>query len=99
MKQETSGRKWDVSRRVVIKQLGAALGATVVAPQVTSAQAPSPIKRDPPSTVSSPPRDFSSDAPPVSYPDPDVLSIDPAFNRYRVGNTAIHRLWTGGVWY
>ncbi|HWW86689.1 MAG TPA: SMP-30/gluconolactonase/LRE family protein [Vicinamibacterales bacterium] len=98
MAHETFGQDRRVSRRALVKQLGATLGVTVAASRVSFGQAPSAIKRDPPSTVTSPPRDFSPDAPPVSYPDPDVLTIDPMFNRYRVGNTAIHRLWTGGQW-
>src|SRR5260370_17422437 len=85
-----------ISRRVLTKQVGAAAGLAAVAPRLAAAQAPAAVKRDPLSTVTVPPRDFGSDAPPVTYPDPDVLVIDPMFNRYRVGNTAIHRLWTGG---
>jgi gluconolactonase len=57
-----------------------------------------PQRGTPLSVISSPPRDFSPGAPPVTYPDPDVLTIDPAFNSLRLGNTAIQRLWTGGLW-
>jgi gluconolactonase len=87
-----------VSRRDLIKRIGAAAGLAAVAPRFIAAQTPAAVKRDPLSTVTMPPRDFGPDAPPGTYPDPDVLAIDPAFNRYRVGNTAIHRLWTGGMW-
>ena len=63
------------------------------------AQAPAgpqgPARRDPPSVISNPPRDFSE---PVTYPDPDIITIDPSFNALRVGNTPIQRLWTGGMW-
>jgi gluconolactonase len=45
--------------------------------------------------ISNPPRDFSR---PVTYPDPDIIAIDSAFNSLRVGNTPIQRLWTGGMW-
>jgi gluconolactonase len=31
------------------------------------------------------------------YPDPDVIVIDPLFNKYRVNNNAIVRLWTGAA--
>jgi len=35
---------------------------------------------------------------PVRYPDPAVVSVDPRFNKYRQGNAAIERLWTGARW-
>ena len=56
---------------------------------------PGPV--DPPSTTSSPPRDFAPDAPPNVYPDPDVLVVDPAFVALVQKNTPIQRLWTGPV--
>jgi gluconolactonase len=43
-------------------------------------------------------RDYGPDAPPIRYPDPDVVSLDERFNAYRIGNTTIKRLWTGGLW-
>jgi gluconolactonase len=98
VRDEKSPQEQHLSRRALIKQIGAAAGLAAVAPRLVAAQAPAAVKRDPPSTVTMPPRDFSPDAPPVTYPDPDVLAIDPMFNRYRVGNTAIHRLWTGAMW-
>ena len=58
-------------------------------------QAPPP----PPSTVTNPPRDFGPDAPPSLYfTDPDVLSVDPSFDRYIQPNAPIQRLWRGGTW-
>lgn len=45
-----------------------------------------------------PPRDYSKNAPPVRYPDPDIITLDPRFNKYKLGNTAIHRLATGFLW-
>jgi gluconolactonase len=50
-----------------------------------------------PSVISTPRRDFSPGSP-ISYPDPDIITIDPAFAQLRVNNTAIHRLFTGGMW-
>jgi gluconolactonase len=50
------------------------------------------------STLSTPPRDFSPSAPPLPYPDPDVLAIDPSFNALRQFNAPIQRLWTGALW-
>ncbi len=34
----------------------------------------------------------------VRYPDPDIITLDPRFGRYRLGNTAIQRLYTGMLW-
>ena len=70
----------------------AAIGTRFVLAQSTQTAA------TPPSTVTNPPRDFGPGAPPVTYPDSDILTIDPLFNKYRVNNTAIERLWTGGLW-
>jgi gluconolactonase len=35
---------------------------------------------------------------PVRYPDPAVEALDPRFEKYRVGNAALERLWTGARW-
>jgi len=43
------------------------------------------------------PRDWSGSSP-VAYPDPDIVAIDPRFNRYIVRNTPIRRLHTGTFW-
>jgi gluconolactonase len=101
MAQDTGGRadRRLLSRRMFIKAMGAVAGATVVAPRFATAQAPPAGPATPPSTVTSPPRDFSPDAPPTTYfTDPDILSIDPLFNSYRQPNSAIKRLWTGALW-
>src|SRR5439155_14048500 len=42
-------------------------------------------------------RDYGSTNP-VRYPDPDLVVIDPRFNKYRIGNTPIRRLHTGMLW-
>jgi SMP-30/Gluconolactonase/LRE-like region len=53
----------------------------------------------PPSTVTSPPRDFGPTGAPTTYFwDPDVIAVDPAFNRLAQPNSAIKRLWTGALW-
>ena len=48
-------------------------------------------------------RDYSSNAAPVRYPDPDLITLDKRFNKYKLGNTPIQRiyhsskcLWTEG---
>ena len=87
-----------ISRRVLIKRIGTAALVSAIAPRVVPAQNAPPRPAEPPSTISNPPRDFSPGASPVTYPDPDVLTIDPAFNALRLGNTALVRLWTGALW-
>lgn len=42
-------------------------------------------------------RDWSGQNP-VRYPDPDIVALDPRFNRYKLGNTGIQRLHTGTLW-
>ena len=42
-------------------------------------------------------RDWSGRQP-VRYPDPDIKSLDPRFEKYKVGNAAIEKLHTGARW-
>jgi gluconolactonase len=42
-------------------------------------------------------RDWSGQEP-VRYPDPDIVALDPRFDQYKLGNTAIQRLHTGALW-
>ncbi|MBW3634534.1 MAG: SMP-30/gluconolactonase/LRE family protein [Chloroflexi bacterium] len=72
-----------VGRRTVFKAAAAVAGAAALAPIATFAQED---------------RDYGPDAPPVHYPDSDIVSVTPAFDQYRQGNSAIQRLWTGGLW-
>jgi gluconolactonase len=82
-----------LSRRTLIKAVGA--GAIAVGSSAALAQAPV----GPSSTVTTPPRDFSPGGAPTTYfTDPDILSVDPLFDQYAQGNSAIRRLWTGGLW-
>jgi gluconolactonase len=48
-------------------------------------------------TVAAQQRDWSG-LTPVRYPDPDIIALDPKFNKYKIGNTAIRRLHTGLLW-
>ena len=57
--------------------LAAAAGAIGVAAAATSAQA----------------RDYGPGAEPVRYPDPDIVTLDPRFKKYGIGNTPIQRLY------
>src|SRR5262249_46938245 len=77
------------SRRQFVKALGGSVAAICAATR-GGAQTPA----QPPA----PPRDFSPAAPPVSYPDPDVVVVDPAFGGLRLRNTPIKRLYTGTLW-
>jgi gluconolactonase len=43
-------------------------------------------------------RDFGPNAPPVHYPDPDIVVLDDRFKKYKLGNTPIQRLHTGTLW-
>lgn len=43
-------------------------------------------------------RDFGKNAPPVRYPEPDVIVLDKAFEKYKVGSAPIERLHTGMYW-
>ncbi|MGH9578856.1 MAG: SMP-30/gluconolactonase/LRE family protein, partial [Terriglobales bacterium] len=37
---------------------------------------------------------------PVRYPDPDIISLDPRFDKYKLGNTSIQRIYhsPGMLW-
>jgi gluconolactonase len=85
----------DVTRRSVLETFCLAGSALLTSSLVQAQTAPAP---SPPSTVSTPPRDFSPGAPPAPYPDPDVLVVDPSFNSLRVFNSPIERLYTGSLW-
>lgn len=88
-----------MSRRTLIKAMGAIAGAAAVVPRIVRAQGPPGGPMAPPSTVTSPPRDFGPNGPPTTYfTDPDILSVDPQFNQYVQPNSAIMRLWTGALW-
>ena len=42
-------------------------------------------------------RDWSGQQP-VRYADPDVIALDKRFEKYRINNTTIQRVWTGALW-
>jgi gluconolactonase len=89
-----------VTRRTLLRTLGAAAGAAVATRDRASAQTQGqpPPPGTPPSTISNPPRDFGPNAPPNTYSDPDVVTVDPRFGSLILGNTPIKRLWTGSLW-
>src|SRR5438067_13929253 len=88
-----------LSRRSIMKSAisaaGVAAGIAAFAPRIAFAQAQ---KGTPPSVISQPPREWGPDAQPETYPDPDIIQLDPAFGPYMLGITAIHRLTTGLKW-
>src|SRR6202165_4352669 len=43
-------------------------------------------------------RDYGPNGPPVRYPDRDIIVLDPRFAKYKLGNAAIQRLYTGMLW-
>jgi gluconolactonase len=88
----------ELSRRQLIATFGGA-AAAVVTTRAALAGGQQSTPASPPTVVSNPPRDFGPDAPPTTYfTDPDVLTIDPAFNSLIQANTSIKRIWTGGLW-
>jgi gluconolactonase len=87
-----------LSRRTAIKAMGVGAGVVAVGARTALAQGPQPPAA-PPSTVTTPPRDFGPNAPPnVYFTDPDVITVEPEFNGLRQANAPIQRLWTGALW-
>ena len=43
-------------------------------------------------------REFGPQAPPIRYPDPDIVVFDPRFAQYKLGNTPIQRIHFGNLW-
>ena len=43
-------------------------------------------------------RDFGKNAAPVRYPEPDVIALEDAFKKIKIGNASIERLHTGMRW-
>jgi gluconolactonase len=43
-------------------------------------------------------RDYSRNAAPQRYPDPDIIVLDKRFAKYKIGNSSIQRLHTGTLW-
>ena len=82
--QATDQRNGSImGRRALLTGAAAVAGAAVIGPLVARAQVD---------------RDYGPEATPVHYPDEDVVAVTPDFNQYVVGNSAIQRLWTGGLW-
>src|SRR3954464_9170080 len=82
-------KKHEVSRRDVVKAIGAVAGAALTGDSLLAQRA------TPPTVISNPPRDFSR--PTTYFTDPDVLTLDPAFDGLIAANASIRLLWTGGL--
>jgi gluconolactonase len=81
------------------RSLLATVAGALVARRSMSAQSRPIPPVSAPTVISNPPRDFGPDAAPTTYfNDPDVLTIDPAFNALVQPNASIKRLWTGALW-
>lgn len=94
-----SRRNASMRRRKLLGGMGAAVGAGMLVPRWVGAQAAAAAPPGPPSTITQPPRDFSRRGAPTTYfTDPDVLTVDPAFDGLRQPNAPIQRLWTGALW-
>src|SRR5438034_7083534 len=101
MTQEAGDHEVNVStsRRKMLRNVGIAVGTAALAPRWVRAQTASSVPVGPPSTITQPPRDFSPRGAPTTYfTDPDVLTIEPAFDGLRQPNAPIQRLWTGALW-
>src|SRR5262245_40026036 len=77
---------------------GAGAGTVAAAAAAARAQ-PAAGPAAPPSTVTTPPRDFSPNGAPTTYLwDPDVIAVDPSFNGLAQPNAPIQRLYIGVLW-
>src|SRR5437588_12420799 len=86
-----------ISRRTLVQGLPLAAGSTVVSASGWLAQQGGEL--GPPSTITTPPRDFGPHGAPTTYFwDPDIIAVDPAFEDLAQPNTAIKRLYTGVLW-
>jgi gluconolactonase len=82
-------------RRQLLKMGAFAAASAAVSLRAQTPQPPAV----PPSTVTTPPRDFGPNAPPTTYfTDPDIVIVDSVFSSFVQANTPIKRLWTGALW-
>src|SRR5262245_31785541 len=98
--QDVSGKPAaGLSRRELVRTLGAGTAALALSASALRAQTPAGGPVAPPSTVTSPPRDFGPNGAPNTYFwDPDVIAADPSFNGLAQPNAPIQRLGTGALW-
>src|SRR4051812_3874162 len=83
-----------LSRRSIIASVSAAAAFAA-----TGAARAQPRPAAPPTTITTPPRDFGPNGAPTTYfTDPDIVIVDPSFENIIQANTSIQRLWTGALW-
>src|SRR5450755_3918470 len=89
-----------ISRRTLVQGLAVVAGATAAGAGGALAQGAQGAQEvTPPTTITSPPRDFGPGGAPTTYFwDPDIIAVDPSFNDIAQPNTAIKRLYTGLLW-
>ena len=85
------------SRRRFLGDTAALAATAMLAPAIARAQN-SVQQGTPPSVVTHPARQWGPGAPPMIYPDPDILIVDPSFKDLTLGLTAIQRVATGFRW-
>jgi gluconolactonase len=86
-----------ISRRTLVHGLALCAGATTMAGASGALAQNAGVA--PPTTITSPPRDFSPRGAPTTYFwDPDIIAVDPSFEDIAQPNTAIKRLHTGLLW-
>src|ERR1700743_2043255 len=81
---------FDLSRR------GFVAGASVLAPSLAYAADKKPEFAPNSSILNG--RVYGPDAPPNTYPDPDILILDPSANDIFIGHSSIKRVKTGFLW-
>ena len=80
-----------LSRRHLVQALGVGAGALALGAASARAQAPAGPAA-PPSTVTTPPRDFGPNGAPNTYFwDPDVIAVDQSFNGLAQPGPALER--------
>ena len=83
-----------LSRRTMVRGLALGAAATMAGPALAQTGPAAP-----PTTITTPPRDFGPGGAPTTYFwDPDIIAVDPSFNDLAQPNTAIKRLYTGLLW-
>jgi gluconolactonase len=87
-------RPGGIGRRGFLKKASAALATTVCAAG-SPAQS---VRAQQAGSDTSSARRYERGAPPVRYPDPDILVLDKRFAKIKIGNSPIKRLHTGMLW-
>lgn len=81
-----------------LSRRGIIAGAATLATAGAKAQTRNENVGTPPSVITNPPRQWGAGAQPNTYPDPDIIVVDPAFNQSLLYITAVRRVATGFKW-